>query len=117
MNLECALADLDCALQGDRRFRGVSDVDSHLADTRTDPPLRMDVTRKFIQMGRTRSLRYALRPGGRKYDKTTGKEMKRTGDVADKSKLEGANIFEACLKRIEGDEVYAKAKKSWGKRK
>lgn len=75
----------------------------------------MDVTRKFIQMGRTRSLRYALRPGGRKYDKTTGKEMKRTGEVADKSKLEGAKIFEACLKRIEGDEVYAKAKKSWGK--
>jgi hypothetical protein len=77
----------------------------------------MDVTRKFIQMGRTRSLRYALRPGGRKYDKTTGKEMKRTGEVADESKLKGAKIFEACLKRIEGDEVYAKAKKSWGKRK
>lgn len=77
----------------------------------------MDVTRKFIQMGRTRSLRYALRPGGRKYDKTTGEEMKRTGKVADESKLKGAKIFEACLKRIEGDEVYAKAKKDWGKKK
>ncbi|KAI5450603.1 hypothetical protein NCC49_002862 [Naganishia albida] len=77
----------------------------------------MDVTRKFIQMGRTRSLRYALRPGGRKYDKTTGQEMKRTGKVADDSKLKGAKIFEACLKRIEGDEVYAKAKKEWGKKK
>jgi hypothetical protein len=29
---------------------------------------RMDITRKFIQMGRTRSLRYALRKGGVKYD-------------------------------------------------
>lgn len=77
----------------------------------------MDVTRKFIQMGRTRSLRYALRPGGRKYDKLTGEEMKRTGKVADEGKLKGAKIFEACLKKIEEDEVYAKAKKEWGKRK
>lgn len=28
----------------------------------------MDITRKFIQMGRTRSLRYALRKGGKKYE-------------------------------------------------
>jgi hypothetical protein len=28
----------------------------------------MDMARKFIQMGRTRSLRYALRKGGRKYE-------------------------------------------------
>ena len=27
----------------------------------------MDISRKFIQMGRTRSLRYALRKGGKKY--------------------------------------------------
>lgn len=74
---------------------------------------RMDVTRKFVQMGRTRSLRYALRPGGRKYDKTTGKEMRRTGEVADEGKLAGANIFEGYLADIETDEVYAKAKEEW----
>jgi hypothetical protein len=64
-------------------------------------------------MGRTRSLRYALRPGGRKYDPNTGKEMKRTGEVADEGKLAGAKIFETYLKRVEDDEVYAKAKADW----
>jgi hypothetical protein len=43
--------------------------------------------------------------------------MKRTGKVADESKLRGAKIFEACLKRIEADEVYARARKNWGKSK
>jgi hypothetical protein len=37
----------------------------------------MDTARKFIQMGRTRSLRYALRPGGRKYARITDSD----GDV------------------------------------
>jgi hypothetical protein len=37
----------------------------------------MDTARKFIQMGRTRSLRYALRPGGRKYARVTDSD----GDV------------------------------------
>ncbi len=77
------------------------------------PRHRMDVVRKFVQMGRTRSLRYALRPGGRKYDPATGAEMRRTGDVADEGKLAGAQVFEACLADIEADEVYAKAKEAW----
>ncbi|KAJ9099280.1 hypothetical protein QFC21_004161 [Naganishia friedmannii] len=76
---------------------------------------RMDITRKFIQMGRTRSLRYALRPGGRKYDKTTGQEMKRTGKVSDEGKLKGAQAFEGFLKRLEADEVYVAAKARWRK--
>lgn len=105
-------------IQGQRRLCRAS---PSLHETRvTFSPLltdSMDITRKFIQMGRTRSLRYALRPGGRKYDKTTGSEIKRTGKVADESKLRGAQVFEACLKRIEGDEVYADAKKNWGKKK
>jgi hypothetical protein len=74
---------------------------------------RMDITRKFIQMGRTRSLRYALRPGGRKYDKETGQEIERTGEVADQGKLKGAQIFEDHLKVIERDEVYVAAKNAW----
>ncbi len=64
-------------------------------------------------MGRTRSLRYALRPGGRKYDPADGQEMERTGEVADQSKLEGAKIFETFLKRVEEDEVYVKTKADW----
>lgn len=115
----------------------------------------MDITRKFIQMGRTRSLRYALRKGGRKYEhpspdtdtkgkrkRTTTanddddevsegethsgsraasrKEIPRTGQVYDESKLEGANIFEGYLDRCWADEVYARAWEEWreaGKRK
>lgn len=116
---------------------------------------RMDITRKFIQMGRTRSLRYALRKGGRKYEpppveedkkgkrkrtaadneddrdvtadarEHTGrnagrKEIPRTGEVYDESKLEGANIFEGYLDRCWADETYARAWENWreaGKRK
>lgn len=119
----------------------------------------MDTTRKFIQMGRTRSLRYALRKGGRKYEqpnpetdvkrkpKRSGdddeddeaegeiragekgshtsrvagrKEIPRTGEVYDESKLEGANIFEGYLDRCWADEVYARAWQDWreeGKRR
>lgn len=73
----------------------------------------MDVVRKFVQMGKTRSLRYALRPGGKKYDTKTGQEIAKSGDVADQSKYEGAQIFAQCLDRINEDAVYAKRKKAW----
>lgn len=114
------------------------------------------MARKFIQMGRTRSLRYALRKGGRKYeqspcgnqqalksskhatskrskgkDKETEtdddeteekveepergrkKEIPRTGQVYDKGKLEGANIFEGYLNRCWEEEAYSKAWEDW----
>lgn len=104
---------------------------------------RMDITRKFIQMGRTRSLRYALRKGGRKYEEPLGdkkgkrkrgddnegenqdegkdeeradkKEIPRTGQVYDQGKLDGANIFEGYLDRCWADEVYARAWEDWRK--
>lgn len=41
---------------------------------------RMDTARKFIQMGRTRSLRYALRPGGRKYAYVSGEDKGNKGE-------------------------------------
>nr|XP_019002035.1 uncharacterized protein I203_05171 [Kwoniella mangroviensis CBS 8507]OCF65496.1 hypothetical protein I203_05171 [Kwoniella mangroviensis CBS 8507] len=73
----------------------------------------MDICRKFIQMGRTRSLRYALRPGGRKYDPSTGKERKRTGKVYDQGKLDGAEIYEKWLGKCWDNMVYRKAWESW----
>ncbi|WWD01306.1 hypothetical protein V866_008249 [Kwoniella sp. B9012] len=73
----------------------------------------MDICRKFIQMGRTRSLRYALRPGGRKYDPSTGEERQRTGKVYDQSKLEGAEVYEKWLGKCWDDECYKKAWESW----
>jgi hypothetical protein len=108
---------------------------------------RMDITRKFIQMGRTRSLRYALRKGGRKYEplesdpKGKGKETEkgrrktkeeedeerklkteipRTGEVYDQEKLNGANVFEEYLDRCWASEEYSKAWEDWreaGKKK
>jgi hypothetical protein len=103
--------------------------------------IRMDITRKFIQMGRTRSLRYALRKGGRKYEATTSgpsfrskgkaksngsedeeedekarstkKEIPRTGEVYDEEKLKGANIFERYLGKCWECEIYKRAWEDW----
>lgn len=76
-----------------------------------------DTARKFIQMGRTRSLRYALRPGGKKYehDDETGekKEIKRTGEVHDQGKLDGAGVFAEVLKRCWEDGWYQDAFERW----
>ena len=107
--------------------------------------VRMDITRKFIQMGRTRSLRYALRKGGRKYEpvepdpkspkRSKGKrktkeeedeerkmktEIPRTGEVYDQEKLNGANVFEEYLKKCWDSEEYSTAWEGWreaGKKK
>jgi hypothetical protein len=102
----------------------------------------MDITRKFIQMGRTRSLRYALRKGGRKYeptasadsksqskekgktkansvdadgeeDRRTKTEIPRTGEIYDQGKLDGANIFEGYLDKCWASGEYAKAWEDW----
>lgn len=60
-------------------------------------------------MGRTRSLRYALRPGGRKYDKDekgNKVEIPRTGEVHDESKMRGARIYQDYEERIWADKTY-----------
>ena len=49
-----------------------------------------DMARKFLKMGWTRARRYANHKGGRKYDKTTGKELPRTED---KEKAAAAAVF------------------------
>ena len=104
----------------------------------------MDVARKFIQMGRTRSLRYALRKGGKKYEpsksinpsaaakdegkdedgtyqvkRATGERLKvipRTGKVYDEEKLRGAEIFRSYEGRCWDDEVYKAAFDDWKSR-
>ncbi|WWD15960.1 hypothetical protein CI109_100384 [Kwoniella shandongensis] len=86
------------------RFQGYRDQDDFVG---------MDITRKFLQMGRTRSLRYALRPGGRKYSPTSGEEMARTGKVYDEEKRKGAEVFEGYVDKCWADEVYSQAYASW----
>jgi len=75
----------------------------------------MDVCRKFIQMGRTRSLRYALRPGGKKYEKDEDGnkvEIPRTGEVHDESKMAGAREYQEYEAMIWADKTY---KRLWAK--
>ena len=68
-------------------------------------------------MGRTRSLRYALRKAGRKYKQSEeGKEkveIPRTGEVYDEEKLCGAGVFEEYLRKAWADEVYVESWKGW----
>jgi hypothetical protein len=73
----------------------------------------MDITRKFLQMGYTRSTRYALRPGGRKYSSSTGIEIPRTGEIADQEKYNGSLLFKQRWKDVEEDEVYSRLRGEW----
>lgn len=72
----------------------------------------MDMARKFLQMGYTRSRRYANYKGGRKYDKN-GEVNER--DI-DEEKAESAVIFEEKWKTVREDEDYLKLKKAHQKK-
>lgn len=67
----------------------------------------MDMARKFLQMGYTRSRRYANYKGGKKYDKD-GNVNKRN---IDEEKAESARIFEVKWIIVREDEDYLKRKK------
>lgn len=67
----------------------------------------MDMARKFLQMGYTRSRRYANYKGGKKYDKD-GNIHER--DI-DEEKAESARIFEKKWIEVREDEDYLAMKK------
>ncbi|WP_019376688.1 DUF4385 domain-containing protein [Virgibacillus halodenitrificans] len=73
-----------------------------------DDFIGMDMARKFLQMGYTRSRRYANYKGGKKYDKH--------GEVNDRhmdsEKAKSAAIFEVKWKKVREDEDYLKLKKA-----
>jgi len=73
----------------------------------------MDIARKFLQMGWTRSRRYANHASGRKYDPESGEVMER---VDDPEKAESAAIFRAVYDRARLDAVYVAAKAAWRSR-
>ncbi len=62
----------------------------------------MDMARKFLQMGFTRSRRYANHKGGRKYD-AEGNEKPRE---IDQLKAQSAEAFRAWLDRAKADPKY-----------
>lgn len=66
----------------------------------------MDMARKYLQMGWTRSRRYANHRGGRKRD-DAGQPIESQGE--DPVKAESARIFRAKLDEVRDDEAYQKA--------
>jgi hypothetical protein len=70
-----------------------------------------DMARKFLQVGYTRSRRYANYKGGRKYARANHQELKRgTGDP---EKAQSVSIFHEHWKACEADETFAEAKRAW----
>ena len=72
----------------------------------------MDMARKFLQMGYTRSRRYANYKGGRKYEENG--EIKER--IIDEEKAKSAAIFEKKWKIVREDEDYLKLKKEHQKK-
>ena len=72
----------------------------------------MDMARKFLQMGYTRSRRYANHSTGRKYN-DQGKMLPFRNDPV---KAESARIFFAAWKAVEADPDYASLKTEWKRR-
>ena len=68
----------------------------------------MDMASKFLQMGYTRSRRYANHKSGRKYKKGTREVLAREEDAV---KAESARIFNEMWKKAREDTVYLELKK------
>ena len=71
----------------------------------------MDMARKFLQMGYTRSRRYANHASGRKYG-TDGKLLPFKNDPV---KAQSADVFKKIWKKVELDPTYAALKTAWKK--
>jgi len=72
----------------------------------------MDMARKFLQMGYTRSRRYANYKGGKKYNK----DGERNERQIDEQKAESASIFMEKWKEVRENKEYLKMKKEHQKK-
>ena len=70
----------------------------------------MDMARKFLQMGYTRSRRYANHRSGRKYDPATGEVLPQEEDWQSNAKAESARIFYGYYVKANADPDYQQAK-------
>lgn len=68
----------------------------------------MDMARKFLQMGYTRSRRYANHKSGRKYKEGTREVLERQEDTV---KAESAKLFYEKWKKAREDKQYLEMKK------
>lgn len=69
----------------------------------------MDMARKFLQMGFTRSRRYANHSSGKKYD-TAGNIRPQEADWDSSDKAESARMFYEYYERAKANSLYAKLK-------
>lgn len=72
----------------------------------------MDMARKYLQMGWTRSLRYAKYPGGRKHD-DDGTERE-PQQWYDEEKYEISQVYREYLDRVRDDDTYQQRRDRWG---
>lgn len=71
-----------------------------------------DMARKFLQMGFTRSRRYANYKGGKKYDKKNNYALFELGS-GQPEKAISAQIFYDVWQKAEANEQYARLKAEW----
>ena len=79
---------------------------------KTDDFVGADMARKYLQMGYTRSRRYANYKGGKKYDAHLDYRQLERG-TGDAQKAISASIFYDKWKMAEANEKYIRLKKHW----
>ena len=75
----------------------------------------MDMCRKFLEMGFTRSRRYANHKSGKKYDEN-GKVRPQEKDRATSDKAKSAKLFKDARNRVTTDPKYIHMRKQWRQR-
>jgi len=70
----------------------------------------MDMARKYLQMGWTRSLRYAKYPGGQKY---VDGEEREPQEWYDEEKHAISQVYREHLDRVREDDAYRAAREAW----
>ena len=73
----------------------------------------MDMCRKFLEMGFTRSRRYANHHSGRKYKKGTKEVLPQEPDHATSKFAESAKIFKRVRDVVAKSETYVTMRKDW----
>lgn len=78
----------------------------------------MDMARKFLQMGYTRSRRYANHPSGRKYEKGSDgmTPLPQAADFATNEKAQSAHIFYGYYIKAKENAEYKRKRIAWTKR-
>ena len=73
----------------------------------------MDMCRKFLEMGFTRSRRYANHNSGRKYKKGTRNILPQEKDHATSKYAQSATIFKRVRDIVAKNDIYVKMRKEW----